>query len=340
MLRRLAIIALAAILVAASPIPRTPSQPVPTKPSQQTTAQQNRGTESEPLVVKVLNPKKSQEELDAEKAKESTAAAREQRIADATNDLAGYTFGLYRATLILALITGGLVALGTFQLFDNKRSIKAAEQSARAAAATVKLTRDMFIAENRPILKVKFVADKSLTWSGRKARMNLEVTFKNLGKGDARVLIGDFRIVAATGLPPFQNLETVQNEVIGVGHVFTLSGTMAMKIISPGETEKIFQEIEFDAPDNTNWVAPTFLGAYRYLSDDKRLYQAAFCWRIARVDETSQEKNVVAKLDIGRDIPLDGLVVIPHLFGNFDRQVADEDVRGEDGKPFYGLPPT
>ena len=105
------------------------SKPPSPKASQQNTTQQDRGTENSPVVVKVLPTEKTQTELRNDVEKQES----DRQLVKLTGDLARYTELLFIATVVLAVATAGLVGFGYFQSRDAKRSIAAAETSARIA---------------------------------------------------------------------------------------------------------------------------------------------------------------------------------------------------------------
>jgi hypothetical protein len=100
------------------------------KATQQKSNEQDRGTESSPVVVKVMPTEKPKDELEAEKTKQES----DRQLVKLTGDLANYTQLLFGATAALVIAAAGLVILGFYQSRDTKRSIKAAEDSARIAA--------------------------------------------------------------------------------------------------------------------------------------------------------------------------------------------------------------
>jgi hypothetical protein len=103
------------------------------KASQQNAAQQERGTEKSPVVVKALSAEKPKDELDRETEKQEA----DRQLAKLTGDLANYTKLLFFATGGLAFVTAGLVIAGFYQLRDSRRSIVAAETSARIAESAL-----------------------------------------------------------------------------------------------------------------------------------------------------------------------------------------------------------
>jgi hypothetical protein len=109
------------------------SKQQPTKTGQQNAAQQERGTENSPVVVKVIPGEKSKDEIARENAKDKEKSAVDERIASLTGDLAFYTKLLFGATAALAVITFGLVIAGFRQVSDAKKAIAAAVDSAAAA---------------------------------------------------------------------------------------------------------------------------------------------------------------------------------------------------------------
>jgi hypothetical protein len=131
-------------------------QPSP-KASQQKATQQERGSEDSPVVVKVLPAEKPKDELAREIEKQDA----DRQLVKLTGDLAHYARLLFWATGFLALVTGGLVYFGFRQVRDNRRSIKAAEDSTRIAErALTKLERPyLFILDYNWLLTEKAKAD-------------------------------------------------------------------------------------------------------------------------------------------------------------------------------------
>ena len=118
------------------------SQQPPAQTGQQNTAQQERGTDKSPVIVKVLPTEKSKDDLAREDAKDEEKLAVEGRLVSLTGDLALYTKLLFVSTAILALITLGLVVVGFLQVRDAKKSIDAAVKSAAAAEKSVTYVRN------------------------------------------------------------------------------------------------------------------------------------------------------------------------------------------------------
>jgi hypothetical protein len=153
---RCLVIALTFVAAIASDSWGQSKQPSP-KGSPQNTTQQDRGTENSPVVVKVLPTEKSQTELRNDVEKQES----DRHLVKLTGDLAKYTERLFWATLILAAVTAGLVGVGYFQSRDAKRSIAAAEASARIAErALTELERPyLFILDYNWLLTEKAKAD-------------------------------------------------------------------------------------------------------------------------------------------------------------------------------------
>jgi hypothetical protein len=116
-----------AILAASAPDSWGQSKQPATTP-QQNAAQQDRGTENSPVVVRVIPPEKSQDELESEKAKRIS----DEQIVKLTGDLAWYTKLLFGATALLVLATAGLVISGLYQLRDARRQMAHDRQVERA----------------------------------------------------------------------------------------------------------------------------------------------------------------------------------------------------------------
>lgn len=99
---------------------------------QQTNAEQ-RGTQDEPVFVKVIPSEQPKDALARQESREKAAFDNETRLTNLTGDLAFYTKWLAIGTAVLAFLTGGLLVFGAFQLRDSKRSIAASEKAAQAA---------------------------------------------------------------------------------------------------------------------------------------------------------------------------------------------------------------
>jgi len=104
---------------------------------QQNAPQEQRGTENAPVVVKVLEPQKTNEELAKEDAERKARATMDQRLINLTSDLALYTKLLFIATALFALMTSGLVIAAFLQARNAKKGIAAAQSSAASAASVL-----------------------------------------------------------------------------------------------------------------------------------------------------------------------------------------------------------
>ena len=101
----------------------------PTKASPPNAAQQERGSDDSPLVVKVLPAEKSQRELDNDTERQRS----DGRLVELTGEFARYTRLLFIATAFLGLVAAGLVGVGTFQVRQGRHSLAAAVKAADAS---------------------------------------------------------------------------------------------------------------------------------------------------------------------------------------------------------------
>jgi hypothetical protein len=147
---------------------------------QQSNANDHRGTEAMPLVVKTVQEPKSRAEIAREDAREKAKSQVDGKIVHLTGSLALWTGLLFLATAILAIATGGLVWVGFRQIEDAKASIAAAVKAAEAAdRGRVSSEHDL-----RAWLKI----DADLTNCYRKpdcAFLSVRVRIKNIGKTPA-----------------------------------------------------------------------------------------------------------------------------------------------------------
>ncbi len=164
-------------------------QPPSAQSAQQQGAQDERGTEKSPVVVKVIPTEKSKDELAREDAKDQQKLAVDERVAALTGDLAKYTKLLFWATGALAVFTLGLVIFGFRQANDAKESIAATRTAAQAAQATVELAQREFISTHRPRLIVRNVHAKMLG-----ADQPIAIRFTIINKGQTDALRTEWRV--------------------------------------------------------------------------------------------------------------------------------------------------
>jgi hypothetical protein len=109
-----------------------PLNPPSNQTQQQQAAPDNRGTEQVPFVVKETPRERSAEERKETQEKSEL----DRKLTGYTSDLATYTQLLFVATVLLAILTGALAIAAFSQIREGRRSIKAAEDAAKAAAAS------------------------------------------------------------------------------------------------------------------------------------------------------------------------------------------------------------
>jgi hypothetical protein len=164
-------------------------------------AEDQRGTDQSPLIVKVAPVPKSEEDraneaterqriaeeraeeirererrAEAERKKEQSDAdlnAYTAKLADYTEQLAFFTKWLFIATVVLGLATGGLLWFARKQSIDTKEIIKS--------------TRDEFLATHRPRMRLKhaWLTDQTAWRLGGPLEINLD--FVNIGSGTAYI---------------------------------------------------------------------------------------------------------------------------------------------------------
>mgnify|MGYP001587674871 FL=1 len=125
------------------------SQPKAQKTAQKRTADQ-RGTESQPLVVKAQEGEKTPERVEQDRHENEEKADRESR-------LVLWTFALAVLTGVLALIAGGQLVMFWIQLKLMTRATKDAGIAAKAAKDTATATNAQFHLTHRPRLIVRWI---------------------------------------------------------------------------------------------------------------------------------------------------------------------------------------
>jgi hypothetical protein len=201
----LALVFLAGVAFAQSQEPRT-------QPSQQNAAQQDRGTEKSPVVVKVLKAEQSKSELEREKAKEES----ESQLVKLTGDLARYTKFLFVATVLLGLATGGLVVVGFLQVRDAKKSIAAAVKSASAAekAATAAESQTAITAAQTDVLKKQHAVGRLEFFATHRPEIIIHaIEFKRVNGPDEYDRIGISFLCFNIGPVAAENVE-VRGEIL------------------------------------------------------------------------------------------------------------------------------
>jgi hypothetical protein len=223
MFRAGALILIAVLLTAAAAIPlQKPS----TQTGQQNAAQEQRGTENSPVVVKVLPTEPTQEQLAREDAQNKEKAAVDARLIALTGDLALYTKLLFVATAVLAILTLGLVRVGFLQVRDAKASIAAAVSAAETAKKQVEFARADFIASHSPRIIIRNV-QLGIFKVGEIPTVSFRAI--NVGKTWARVV--EVNSVAILGkleeVPAYNDNETTEGKiqlVPGASHTFEARG--------------------------------------------------------------------------------------------------------------------
>ena len=157
--------------------------------AQQSPAAKQQPSAIPPIIVNVLPSPKTE----AERAEEARARQEktdlDRRLVEFTADLATYTARLYYATLAVAfaticlvLATAGLAVFAFFQSRDMKASIAAANAAATAAEQANILTRDIFIAEQRPWLRWTIPPIGVLKRNGPRLSIDINGNLENLGR--------------------------------------------------------------------------------------------------------------------------------------------------------------
>lgn len=211
-------------------------------------------------------------------------------LAATTAALAWYTASLYRATVALGKEAK---TSGAAQTEKMEKSIVVAQTAADAAVESNKLSREMFISSERPWVVVDFVQVKSgLIFNEIGASLDIEFTFKNVGKSPARNVTVEVKLYPMSPLfsDPVgeQNafvLSTQDNEtyvprarrVLHRTHDETLQRSV---FITKPDLDKAtsFEDIKFIVPVVIGWVR------YEFITDDE-FYYTNFMYQVFREPE-------------------------------------------------------
>ena len=247
------------------------------KASQQKATQQDRGTETAPAVVKIIPTEKPKDELEAEKTKQES----DRQLVKLTGDLANYTKLLFVATAALFIATAGLVFLGFYQSRDTRRSIRAAEDSARIAERALTELE-------RPFVGIEIIE------SGFKAELvaeddyyvtleeNLTFRYVNHGRSPATVIetSDKFEICTAKNLPDPVDPNALGNQV-PFGVILGANGGTSppsTREQSKGIDKQDFMRVT-SGDDNL-----IFMGFVRFRDIFNRTHVTGFCLRLSRSD--------------------------------------------------------
>jgi hypothetical protein len=137
------------------PEPRTLQQPA-------TPADDQRGIEASPLVVKVAPTPKSDEERAEEAQQRNDRGVLERRLDELTNDLVAYTLALLAATGILVFATLGLLIASFKQSRNMKKSLAVAATSADAAQKSAETAENALIMLEGPNMFMVDAQDRIL----------------------------------------------------------------------------------------------------------------------------------------------------------------------------------
>lgn len=157
-------------------------QPPAQGASSKETSQNSRGTEQSPLVIRVVQPAKSEAETSEEtrarrevRALELKRSALDQRLADATDDLAFWT----KILALVALVQFAAIIMQTWIL---RRTLRATEQAAKSADYAVRSAESTAVHELRAYISA--TPDHIYNFSVTQA-LGIKATIRNAGKTPA-----------------------------------------------------------------------------------------------------------------------------------------------------------
>jgi hypothetical protein len=191
----LVVLALFAALVGAEVHSQQPDSKHPeTEAVTAAAAQEQRGTEQSPIVVRIVPTPKTESEREEEAKEHDRISSSERQKEKSDSDLVNYTAelalftkGLFFATAFLVLATIGLGIVAILQSRDLKRSTAAAESAAQAANLSAKAG----ISVELPIVKLNRLTLLKLSPGGMSPAIagqmlpvasRLMIDFKNAGR--------------------------------------------------------------------------------------------------------------------------------------------------------------
>jgi hypothetical protein len=238
-------------------------------------AQQERGTEKAPVVVRVLPAEKTNTELEAENENQQSG----RQLVKLTGELASYAKLLFVATGLLALAAAGLAVTGFVQVRDFRRAIIAAERSAGIAEKALTELE-------RPFIGIEIVST-GLSVSDPKTDPHvmldddLRFRFANYGRTPATIteMFDEFHVCGPSEMPAFIN-------VGGKGIEFPFGVVVGANRKSPPSTLS-----QSDGLDRNVWVKFTvgegelfLIGFVRFRDIFDRRHITGFCLRFNKRD--------------------------------------------------------
>lgn len=194
--------------------------------SQPKAAEDRRGTEQSPFIVKVApTPKSDADRADEAKEREEktkserTKQQSDEKLVQFTGELAIFTKRLFFATVVLGLATIGLLVAAFRQSGEMKASIDVARRAAEAAEKATHTAQAEFVATHRPKLRIRNIvvnAPKSVV--GQEFHLfapghfvSGQLYIANVGGSRANILDGHCKVYwTQEGLPmrrPYEGAE-------------------------------------------------------------------------------------------------------------------------------------
>ena len=194
----------------------------------------------QPVLVRLAPSPNADKKAEEDERRQAESAGEEKRLTNAT-------IGLFCVTALLALFTGGLW-FSTYRLSkdakktslrqtdDMQRSLKLAEQAAIAAENSNRLTREAFIASERPWVSVEAVVNRDFVKKQEGIEFGVLFTVKNHGRSPAVNVHIVYEVVT---LKLFSaNFEDVRKRIEQLGLTSGLGDSMGVQLF-PSETKQI-----------------------------------------------------------------------------------------------------
>jgi hypothetical protein len=265
--------------------------------TQENTKPDQRGTEQEPIIVKIAPSPKSDEDRAAETAERQriTDSERKKEDSDAklveyTGELAFFTKALFLVTGALFLATTGLLIAAFFQFKDTRKTIELARDEFKLTRDEFTLARDEFLSTHRPKIIIKHVWLMSEFWPD--TPIVVKIVCINGGTTEARITevgIQYFIIEEGRSLPVNPEWKNKQT-----GLFVLTSGT---SVALPDWSERITDQQH--SAVRTRKAKFYCAGYIHYLDGANRNRTTAFCRQLIIPDDPA------SYLDIGPLVKID-----------------------------------
>jgi len=207
----------------------------------------------------------------------------------------------------------------------TRQTANAATSAAEAAQAANNLSLETFNVRTRPIVSITLDVDSAIVWNDEYAEFSVFATLKNHGISPAQIMHIDLEGVP--GSPSHhKNLNNILDFILERREGSTDSLALRWETIYAGEPWSVKYTVRLHVKDilPDKFVDISILGCIWYSSfRGGRIHRAAFTWGLLHNNKAGRSSH----FPVGEDKDIQRLEMYRPVFGNFDRDVPDEQVK-------------